>query len=90
MNDLYTILHRRRSGCWINGEYYGIIGYSDDILLLAPTLDALKEMLLACEDYAVEHNLQFSTDPNPKKSKTKMHGVHIKNKRGFETTCSVW
>ena len=28
-------------------------------------------MLEVCEDYAVDHNLIFSTDPNPKKSKSK-------------------
>ena len=63
INDLYTRLTTRRSGCWINGEFYGVIGYSDDILLLAPSLDALNEMLKVCECYATEHNLQFSTNP---------------------------
>ena len=71
VNELYRLLKRNRSGCWINGEYYGIIGYSDDIFLLAPSLDSLREMLGICEGYADEHNLQFSTDPNPRKSKTK-------------------
>ena len=28
-------------------------------------------MLYVCQDYAVEHNLVFSTDPAPAKSKTK-------------------
>ena len=28
-------------------------------------------MLQTCEEYAKEHNLVFSTDPDPKKSKTK-------------------
>ena len=71
INDLYELLRKNRSGCWINDEYYGIIGYSDDILLLAPSIDALQEMLRTCENYACKHNMQFSTDVNPKKSKTK-------------------
>ena len=71
MNDLYRILRKSRSGCWIGGEYHGIIGYSDDIVLLAPTIDALRDMLNVCEEYAVEHNLQFSTHLDPQKSKTK-------------------
>ena len=31
----------------------------------------MKEMLKVCETYATEHNLQFSVDPNPNKSKSK-------------------
>ena len=34
-------------------------------------INALKEMLKTYENYANEHNLQFSTDANPVKSKTK-------------------
>ena len=71
MNDLYQILRNKKYGCWINGEYSGILGYSDDILLQSPSINALKEMLKTCENYANEHNLQFSTDANPVKSKTK-------------------
>ena len=36
MNKLFQILRASKYGCWINGEYYGILGYSDDNLLLAP------------------------------------------------------
>jgi hypothetical protein len=39
--------------------------------LLAPSRDALQEMLKTCETYAEEHNLKFSTDPDPNKCKTK-------------------
>ena len=58
-------------GCWINGEYHGIIGYTDDLFLLSPSKSALQEMLKTCEIYATSHNLVFSTDINPDKSKTK-------------------
>ena len=57
MNDLYQILRNKKYGCWINGEYSGILGYSDDILLQSPSINALKEMLKTCENYANEHNL---------------------------------
>ena len=49
----------------------GVLGYADDLYLIAPCLDALQEMLKMCENYAAEHNLKFSTDPNLNKSKTK-------------------
>ena len=69
VNDLYQLLRKRKYGCWINGDYFGILGYSDDILLQAPSISALKNILMTCENFAVEHNLQFSTHPNPAKSK---------------------
>jgi hypothetical protein len=71
VNDLFKILRNRRAGCWVNDNYHGIIGYSDDSFLLAPTLSALQEMLLTCQEYAESHNLKFSTDPDPAKCKTK-------------------
>ena len=71
MNGLFALLRERRAGCWVSGEYYGMVGYSDDNWLLAPSRDALQEMLDTCESYAEEHNLIFSTDPNPVKCKTK-------------------
>ena len=49
----------------------GVVVYADDVLLLAPTRGAMQMMLDTCEKYAADHNILFSTDPNPIKSKTK-------------------
>ena len=49
----------------------GATGYADDLILLSPSRDSMARMLKICQDYGVQHNLVFSTDPNPKKSKTK-------------------
>ena len=65
------MLRRKRSGCWVHGSFSGVYGYSDDNWLIAPSLDALQDMLNTCQEYALVHNLKFSTDQNPKKSKTK-------------------
>ena len=70
-NDLFTILRRNGSGCWIGSVFAGIYGYSDDNLILAPSIDSLQEMLITCENYAAEHNLKFSTNDDPAKCKTK-------------------
>ena len=32
--ELASLLEMKRSGCWINGFYLGLLGYSDDVLLL--------------------------------------------------------
>ena len=60
MNNLFEILRRSKYGCWVNGEYYGILGYSDDNLILAPSLNALQEMLKICEEYAASHGFIYS------------------------------
>ena len=62
------ILRKKRTGCWINNNYIGILGYADDIFLLSPTRDGLQE---TCDDYATHHNLTFSTNSDYRKCKTK-------------------
>ena len=69
--ELFSILERKRSGCWVNGFFLGLLGYSDDNICLAPSLNALQDMLRTCQEFAAEHNLKFSTDINPSKCKTK-------------------
>jgi hypothetical protein len=68
---LFTLLENRGSGCWIEGDYRGIWGYSDDNWALAPSLSSLQDMIRTMEEYAESHNLRFSTDPDPRKCKTK-------------------
>ena len=41
-NELFEILRNSGYGCWLNGSFHGIFGYSDDNLLLAPSLYALQ------------------------------------------------
>ena len=69
--ELFSLLEMKRSGCWINGYFLGLLGYSDDNICLAPSLNALQDMLKTCQDFAAAHNLRFSTDLNPSKCKTK-------------------
>ena len=71
VDDLFKQLRNNKSGCWINGMFYGIIGYADDLILLSPTLDGLQSMITTCGEYAKTHNLSFSTNANPNKCKTK-------------------
>ena len=64
-------LRRLGVGCHVGGLYMGVVVYADDVLLLAPTRGAMQRMLDTCEKYAADHNIMFSTDPNPSKSKSK-------------------
>ena len=36
-NDLFKILRKNKTGCWISGKFVGVLGYADDTLLLCPT-----------------------------------------------------
>ena len=80
MNDLFSKLRKNKSGCWVRGTFLGILGYTDDSLLLAPSLDTLQDMLKVCEEYAQSHNLRFSTDRNPSKCKTKCMAFLIRDR----------
>ena len=70
-NELFNHLRRLKIGCHLGGIFVGCLGYADDIFLLCPTVDGLQKMLNVCENFAAKHNLEFSTNPNPQKSKTK-------------------
>ena len=80
IDDLIKVIRRNKDGCWINDTFVGVIIYADDIALLSPSLDGLQNMIDSCNNYAKKHNLNFSTDVNPQKSKTKCVAFHIKRK----------
>ena len=71
MDDLIMKLRKAGVGCHLGGLFCGVVGYAYDLLLLAPSRSAMATMLRICEQYATEHNLEFSTDPDPQKSKSK-------------------
>ena len=71
LDGLLERLRRIGVGCHVGGWWYGAACFADDLVLLAPARTAAVMMLECCEQYALEHNLEFSTDPNPAKSKSK-------------------
>ena len=71
IDGLFKFLRRKKTGCWLYKEFVGILGYADDLILLAPSRDALQEMITNCGKFAKELNLTFSTHDDPRKSKTK-------------------
>jgi hypothetical protein len=48
-------------------HWLGALGYTDDLILLVP-----NRILQICEVYGGDHNLVFSTDPDPAKFKSKI------------------
>ena len=68
--NLSDILEKSGFGCSVNGIYSGIFSYSDDDLLLSPSVSGLQKMIQITQNYCNSHGLRFSTDPDPRKSKT--------------------
>ena len=58
-------------GCRIDHCFYGCLGYADDLLLLSATRSGLQAMVRISENFAKLKHLKFSTNVDPKKSKTK-------------------
>ena len=71
MDNLFDRLKNSGSGCVVSNYYAGCFGYADDLIFLCPSRSGLQEMLEIAQNYVNEHNISFSTHPEPAKSKTK-------------------
>ena len=49
-------------GCHFNGNFVGCFIYVADITLLAPSRDALNNMLDVCREYAEAYDILFNAD----------------------------
>ena len=79
IDKLIKKLRTSKIGCSIGNMYFGIMVYADDIILLCPSRIGLQAMIDICQQFANEHNLQFSTNSDPAKSKTKC--IHFSKKQ---------
>ena len=52
IDKLLSRIRESGVGCHIDGVFAGAFDYADDIVLLAPSLDALRHLIGICEDYA--------------------------------------
>ena len=71
IDGLFSVLRRKKSGCWIDDHFFGMLGYADDIMLISPSLDGLQQMINNSANFMASHNLTFSTNSDPRKCKTK-------------------
>lgn len=65
IDRLLDLLRRSGFGCFVGRVFLGALAYADDIVLLAPTHRAMRNMLALCDRFADEYNVVF----NAKKSK---------------------
>ena len=71
VQELLDKLKAMGTGCHIGDTFLGAVAWADDFLMTAPTRGAMQSILDVCSSFAAEVGLQFSTDPNPAKSKSK-------------------
>ena len=80
LDPLFGELRAAGVGCHMAGMFVGVVGFADDLLLLAPSRHAAQLMLRTCETYAEENNIKFSTHEDPSHSKSKV--LYVVGPRG--------
>ena len=71
MDRLIKELRESDIGCHVAGDFLGAFIYADDLFLLNPSRPGLQAMVNICNKFAKKNGLKFSTNPDPKCSKTK-------------------
>ena len=77
IDNLFTLLKDSGLGCTIENLYYGFLGYADDGALLAPSRQALQQMLNICSSYFEAHGIKISVNDIVIKSKTKCLAINV-------------
>ena len=54
-------LNKIYAGCKLATCILNHLFYADDLVLLCPSQEGLQDLLEACEDYAINHDIKFNT-----------------------------
>ena len=60
-DDLNHHLQATGVRCYVEGAWVNSLSYSDDMVLLAPTVTALQTLLEVCRAYAGPHDIVYNT-----------------------------
>ena len=79
IDSLFIELSDSGFGCKIKDRYFGCIDYADDISFIAPSREALQQMINIAKQFFDKHGIKISTNPDAKKTKTKIlvYGVKV-------------
>jgi hypothetical protein len=76
--ELVEKLSKTEMGCHMGHIFMGAFAYADDVILLSPTLGALKKTLKVCNAYSVEFKIKFN------EAKCKLLIFGLQNVEGIE------
>ena len=62
IDQLLKVLSNSGFGCYIGKEFYGCMGYADDIVILAPTLLSTNKLLELTYKVSLEYNIMFNVE----------------------------
>ena len=62
MISFLVTLEKSSVGCFIGEWFLGALGYADDIVLLAPSANAMRNMIAICDVFAKEYHVTFNCD----------------------------
>jgi len=54
------MLNNAKVGCHAGDHCLAALGYADDLVLLAPTVRAMRLLLNTCDDFAVNYDVVFN------------------------------
>ena len=60
IDELLIKLRSSGVGCYIGNTFLGAFGYADDIILICPTIRALKVMLSIAQNYTDSFDIKFN------------------------------
>ena len=46
----------------LDNMYVGVLAYADDVVLLAPSANAMRKMLRLCDDFASDYDVKFDAN----------------------------
>ncbi|XP_061719999.1 uncharacterized protein LOC133527126 [Cydia pomonella] len=61
VNQLIEELSSMHVGCHIDGVSINNISYADDMVLLGPSINAIRQLVNKCENYAEQHGLRYNS-----------------------------
>jgi len=62
IDDLLVRLSLSGVGCYVGRTFAGVLGYADDIVLIAPSPTAMRKFLAICDSYALEFDIVFNAE----------------------------
>ena len=61
VDKLMSLLKQSNVGCYLGRRFAGALSYADDITLVAPSVNAIRRLLVICENFANSYDVLFNS-----------------------------